>query len=64
MKAFWQQMPLIKDFLLQDSIVCESAVVRAGCEVRSCIVGRGLVLPEGASHQHQILLDTDRMMEV
>ena len=56
---------VIQGFLfVQDSIVCDSAVIGAGSEVRSCIVGRGLSLPEGSSHHNQILLDSDRMMEV
>jgi hypothetical protein len=38
--------------------------VGAGSEVRSCIVGRDLNLPASSTHHNQILLDTDRMMEV
>jgi len=49
---------------IQDSIICDNCSVSGKVTVKASIVGRSQTLEEGAVHENQLLLDTDRMMEV
>ena len=49
---------------IEDSIICDNCIISGKSSVKLTILGRGQKTAEGAEMISQLVLDSDRMMEV
>lgn len=50
--------------IVTNCILCNDVQVSDNCTIKDCIVGSNYVLPKDSSFSHQVLSDSDRLMEI
>ena len=55
---------VMENVVIEDSIICDNCIISGKSSVKLTILGRGQKTAEGAEMISQLVLDSDRMMEV